>query len=87
MDRVTLRALGVGAAAGLFAGAGLEVFMVTTGFYKVAARKQAEHRVEDKTMLADAAAARRQRLAALRPQQPARGGSASSPDHPQAPER
>ena len=67
MDPVLRRAVAIGGLAGLLAGAGLETFMVTTGFYKVAARKQAEHRVEDVTVLADAAAARRQRLQRLRP--------------------
>ena len=47
-------------------GAALETFMVYTGFYKVATRKAAEHRVEDRAML-QAAARRRRRLSDLRP--------------------
>jgi hypothetical protein len=61
-----LRALAIGTAIGFAGGAGLETFMVLTGFYKVATRKAAEHRVEDHAML-QAAAGRRRRLADLRP--------------------
>ena len=61
-----IRALVQGAAIGAVGGASLETFMVYTGFYKVATRKAAEHRVEDRAML-QAAAQRRRRLSDLRP--------------------
>ncbi len=61
------RAAAIGAAIGIVGGAALEIFMVSTGFYKVATRKAAEHRVEDRVML-QAAAARRRRLSDLRPE-------------------
>ena len=60
----TLRRLVLkGFAAGALMGACLEVFMVATGFYGVATRKEAEHRAEHRAELA----ARRRRVDVLRP--------------------